>query len=102
VRDEAGPGPQDGSSIAWLYHSHNYEPKDVNAGLIGAIVVTRKGMARPDGTPKDVDREFVTLYMIYDENESWFINSNIKRFVKNPKKFSKFEALPKDPGNGNL
>jgi FtsP/CotA-like multicopper oxidase with cupredoxin domain len=102
VPERAGPGPADGSSIVWLYHSHANERFDVNAGLIGAIVITRKGMARPDGTPKDVDREFVTLYMIYDENESWFINDNIRRFVKDKKKFSKFEAIPKDPENGNL
>ena len=85
----------------WLYHSHVDERRDVNAGLIGAIVVTRKGMARPDGTPKDVDREFVTLYMIYDENNSWFINQNIKRFAANSKKSDKFAVAPVDP-NGNF
>ena len=70
VPERAGPGPKDPSSIVWLYHSHNYEPKDVNAGLVGPIVITRKGMARADGSPKDVDREFVALFMIIDENQS--------------------------------
>jgi hypothetical protein len=51
VPERAGPGPDDGSSITWLYHSHNYEPKDVNAGLIRPIVITARGMARPDGSP---------------------------------------------------
>jgi len=101
VPERAGPGPNDPSSIVWLYHSHASERKDVNAGLIGAIVVTRRGMARPDGTPKDVDREFVALFMIYDENQSWFIDDNIKRFIKNPKPSDKFAAIPKDP-EGNF
>jgi hypothetical protein len=47
--------------VVWLYHSHGYEARDTDAVLIGAIVVTKKGMARPDGSPKDVDREFVPL-----------------------------------------
>jgi hypothetical protein len=28
------------------------------------MVITRRGMARPDGSPKDVDREFATLFML--------------------------------------
>jgi len=101
VPERSGPGPNDPSSIVWFYHSHVNERRDVNSGLIGAIVVTRAGMALPDGRPKDVDREFVALFMIYDENESWFIANNIKRFVKNHKKFSPANAIPLDP-QGNF
>ena len=57
VPERAGPGPNDPSSLVWLYHSHNDEPRDTDAGLIGTIIITKKGMARPDGTPKDVDGE---------------------------------------------
>jgi FtsP/CotA-like multicopper oxidase with cupredoxin domain len=96
VRARSGPGPNDPSSIVWFYHSHANERKDVNSGLIGAIVVTRRGMARADGTPKDVDKEFVTLYMEYDENQSWFIDDNLKRFTSDPKHVNLFEAVPKD------
>ncbi len=102
VPERAGPGPNDPSSVVWFYHSHVDERRDVNSGLIGAIVVTRAGMARADGTPKDVDHEFVTLFMLIDENQSLFINDNIKRFVKSPKKGLKFVfGAPVDP-HGNL
>jgi hephaestin len=67
VPERAGPGPNDPSSIVWLYHSHANELKDVESGLIGAILVTRYGMAQADGRPKDVDREFVCLFMLFDE-----------------------------------
>ncbi len=100
VPERAGPGPADPSAIVWLYHSHVDERRDVNAGLIGAIVITRRGMARPDGTPKDADREFVVLFMEFDENQSWFLNDNIKRFTTKPKKL-KFEGGPLDP-KGNF
>lgn len=103
VREEAGPGPQDGSSIAWLYHSHNYEPKDVNAGLIGAIVITRKGMARADGSPKDIAREFFSLFMIIDENQSRYLDHNITANLADPAKVNLGEYIPLDPeGKGDI
>jgi hypothetical protein len=63
----SGPGPGQLSSVVWWYHPHVDEPRETNAGLMGPIIVTRKGMARPDGSPKDVDREFVASFMIFDE-----------------------------------
>ncbi len=84
VPKRAGPGPNDPSSILWMYHSHVNEPRDTNAGLIGPIVVTRRGMAKPDGTPKDIDREFVTMFTIFDENTSWFLDANIQKYAGKP------------------
>ncbi|MGA2218438.1 MAG: multicopper oxidase domain-containing protein, partial [Terracidiphilus sp.] len=40
---------------------------EINAGLMGPIIVTAKGKAKPDGSPKDVDREFVASFMIFNE-----------------------------------
>ena len=65
--EESGPGPDDASSKVWWYHSHVDEPADINAGLLGPLVITARGRALPDGTPADVDREFVALMMIFDE-----------------------------------
>ena len=65
--ERSGPGPADPSSIVWWYHGHVDEPLDTNLGLLGPIVITAAGMARPDATPKDVAREFVTLFMIFNE-----------------------------------
>ena len=73
VPERAGPGPNDPSSIVWLYHSHVDEVADTNTGLIGAIVVTAKGQANPDGTPLDVDREVFTLFSVLNENASLFL-----------------------------
>jgi len=50
----------------WWYHSHVHEASEVNAGLLGPIIITRKGQAGPDGAPTDVAREFVTAFMIFD------------------------------------
>lgn len=79
VPERAGPGPSDPSSIMWMYHGHVDEPGDTNAGLMGSIVVTRKGQARADGSPKDVDREFVLVFSVFDENASILLDKNIAR-----------------------
>lgn len=89
VPERAGPGPSDPDSIVWLYHAHDHEGVDIYAGLIGAIVITRQGAANPDGTPKDVDREFVTLFMIFDENMSPYLDANIERFAGAPESVRK-------------
>lgn len=103
VPERAGPGANDPSSIVWLYHSHADEPKDVESGLIGAIIITRKGAAGPTGRPKDVDREFVNLFMIVDENTSWYLQHNIDTYTSDPKGVDRLENSPSDHlGNFNL
>lgn len=103
VPERAGPGPADPSSVVWLYHSHVDERRDVNSGLIGAIIVTRRGMANADGRPKDVDREFVSFFIEFDESQSWFIDDNIKRFAADARKHNKIDIVPADPhGNFDL
>jgi FtsP/CotA-like multicopper oxidase with cupredoxin domain len=82
VPERSGPGPMDGSSVLWMYHSHFVEPMDINTGLIGAIIVTKKGEAKPDGSPKDVDSEFVTDYAIFDETDSWFAERNLGNLAR--------------------
>jgi hypothetical protein len=34
---------------------------------MGPIIITARGKARPDGSPQDVDQEFVASFMIFDE-----------------------------------
>jgi FtsP/CotA-like multicopper oxidase with cupredoxin domain len=96
VPERAGPGANDPSSLVWLYHSHVEEQRDVDAGLVGAIIVTGRGMSKPDGTPRDVDREFVTLFNIFDENQSWYLDRNIRAYAGEPKKVKKDEAIATD------
>jgi hephaestin len=84
IPERAGPGPMDGSSIMWMYHSHVDEVADTNTGLIGPIIVTRAGGARADGTPNDVDREFVTMFTVMDENQSLLLDKNIATYASKP------------------
>lgn len=77
ARETSGPGPAQGSSVAWLYHSHvEMSESDMYAGLVGSIIVTKHGMGDANAVPKDVDREFITLFFIWDENSSPFLEEN--------------------------
>jgi FtsP/CotA-like multicopper oxidase with cupredoxin domain len=81
VPELAGPQQGDPSSIAWVYYSRVSESKDVASGLVGPIIVARRGQANPDGTPKDVDREIVALFSTINENQSWYVQENVAAHI---------------------
>lgn len=89
VPERAGPGPRDPSSIAWLYHSHTDRVRDTNAGLNGVILITKRGYARADLRARDVDREFITLWKIFDETKSWYIDEDTRQAGGDPEKLKK-------------
>jgi FtsP/CotA-like multicopper oxidase with cupredoxin domain len=92
VPERAGPGLHEGvTSVAWMYHGHFVESKDMNTGLLGPIIVTAKGSARPSGVPVDVDREFVVAFAVFDETDSWYFDAvaakmdpNVRLKISNP------------------
>jgi FtsP/CotA-like multicopper oxidase with cupredoxin domain len=86
VPERAGPGPGDPSSVMWMYHSHVNDERDVDAGLIGPIIVTARASARADGAPNDVDRELVVAFDEFDENQSWYLADNVRRYTQDPAK----------------
>jgi FtsP/CotA-like multicopper oxidase with cupredoxin domain len=95
----AGPGPHDPSSIVWMYHSHVDEVSDTYAGLIGPMIITKKGEANPDGTPKGVDKEFVTMFSVMNENNSPYLDYNVQTFTQDP---SSVNANDEDFEESNL
>src|SRR5262249_4001347 len=94
VPERAGPAPGDPNSVVWLYHSHGNAA--LESGLIGAIIINARGQSQPDGRPLGVDREFVTLFMIVDENTSWYFDQNVKAHVSDQKGLNKLEFNPVD------
>jgi manganese oxidase len=84
VPPRAGPAHHDGVSVMWMYHSHTDEVRDTNAGLMGPMIIYRNGALRPDGTVVGVDREFVGVLTVNDENTSWYLDDNIDAFAGVP------------------
>ena len=81
VPERSGPGPEDPSSIVWLYHSHVNEVMDTNTGLVGPIIISRRGELQDNGKLKGIDREFVVLFTVFDENKSFYLDKNITAFA---------------------
>ena len=84
VPERTGPGPNDGSTVFWMYHSHADEIRDVNAGLVGPMIIHTCGSLRADGRPDDVDRELIVAFTEFDENQSWYIEENVRTYMTNP------------------
>ncbi|PAW95364.1 hypothetical protein CKK33_18410 [Mucilaginibacter sp. MD40] len=84
VSENSGPAMSDGSSVGWIYHSHVMEEdnKDIYAGLVGAIVIYRKGYLDYN-KPKDMNKEKFALFMIMDENNSLYLPANKARYTQN-------------------
>ncbi len=93
VPERAGPAEHDPSSILWMYHSHADEDRDVNSGLMGPMIVSRRGTARPDGTPQDVDRELIVSFHEMDENMSWHLEHNIATYTGKARKPEPMELV---------
>jgi|tagenome__1003787_1003787.scaffolds.fasta_scaffold20830792_1 FtsP/CotA-like multicopper oxidase with cupredoxin domain len=80
----SGPAEHDGQSVMWMYHSHTDEIKDTNSGLMGPMIVYPDGALRADGSVAGIDREFVAVFSVLDENQSHYLHDNIDRFAGNP------------------
>ncbi|KAF5901209.1 hephaestin-like protein 1, partial [Clarias magur] len=84
----SGPGPTEPDCIPYAYYSSVDFIRDLASGLVGPLVVCRKGTLNETRQRKDVDKEFALLFMMFDENESWYLKDNIKKYLnKDPKTF---------------
>lgn len=58
--------------------------QDLYSGLLGPLVICRKGTLRGDGSDRrraDVEKEFALLFMVHDENQSWYLEDNIRKYL---------------------
>ncbi|XP_041114974.1 coagulation factor V [Polyodon spathula] len=72
ITEDIGPTLADPSCLTYTYYSHVNVVKDFNSGLIGALLICKKGSLDDDGKQKLFNQEFVLLFGIFDENKSWY------------------------------
>ncbi|XP_062438293.1 ceruloplasmin isoform X1 [Rhea pennata] len=89
VPEDVGPTDQDPDCLTWLYYSAVDAVRDTSSGLVGPLLVCRKGALLPSGKQKNVNREFFLLATVFDENLSWYLDDNILMFTLNPNKIAK-------------
>ncbi len=81
----------------WLYHSHVNEMNDVNAGLVGAILVTARGKAKPDGSRTDVvalsPAQMFTVDMVPDDPGIWLYHCHVSDHME-AGMIARYQVLP--------
>ncbi|KAM4546532.1 ferroxidase HEPHL1 [Fundulus diaphanus] len=75
-----GPSSSDPACIPYMYYSATDPVMDTNSGLVGPLLVCKRGALGENGIQKGVDKEFFLLFSVMDENLSWYLNENIERF----------------------
>ncbi|KAI8883010.1 Cupredoxin [Backusella circina FSU 941] len=92
--------PINQSSVVWAYSSKASPVEDVNAGLLGLVVIYTKGtlaLPSPGSTfqkPKDTDQEIFTLMTNTNENESRYFNESAERVGFDREKVEKLKQDP--------
>ncbi|KAM5180408.1 ferroxidase HEPHL1 [Mantella aurantiaca] len=81
VPEHLGPGISDPDCLTWTYYSTEYFMKDLYSGLVGPLLTCRKGVLDSKGRRRDVAWEFALLFLVFDENYSWYLEDNIKRYI---------------------
>uniref|UniRef100_A0A8C4WFS3 Plastocyanin-like domain-containing protein n=1 Tax=Gopherus evgoodei TaxID=1825980 RepID=A0A8C4WFS3_9SAUR len=75
----SGPVQPGAACRSWAYYSAINPEKDIHSGLIGPILICQKGtLSTSNNRPVDT-REFVLLFMVFDEEKSWYFNKHSKR-----------------------
>ncbi len=49
-------------------------------GLFGPLVVCKKGSLQTNGLPKGYDAQRFLLMGVMDENKSWYLDENMKKY----------------------
>ncbi|GAB1607633.1 hephaestin-like protein 1 [Argonauta hians] len=75
--ESSGPGSGQSNCIPWIYYSSTEPIRDPYSGLIGNLVICRKGYLDDSDRRTDVDREFSLLFFIINENLSWYLSDNL-------------------------
>ncbi|XP_004606640.3 coagulation factor VIII isoform X1 [Sorex araneus] len=74
VLRENGPMASDPPCLTYSYFSHVNLVKDINSGLIGALLVCKEGTLS-EGRMQPL-HEFVLLFAVFDEGQSWYAGTN--------------------------
>uniref|UniRef100_UPI00398EE7CA coagulation factor V n=1 Tax=Pristiophorus japonicus TaxID=55135 RepID=UPI00398EE7CA len=96
VTKGSAPTEKDFDCRAWTYYSDVNTERDIHTGLIGPLIICRKGTLHKIASGMLKVQEFSLLFMTFDENKSWYLEDNIQMFCKTP-----CHVRPEDPAFQN-
>ncbi|XP_033621853.1 coagulation factor V [Fukomys damarensis] len=71
ISEDSGPTQDDPPCLTHIYYSYENLTEDFNSGLIGPLLICKKGTLTEDGTQKMYDKQHVLLFAVFDESKSW-------------------------------
>ncbi|XP_069831485.1 ceruloplasmin-like [Dendropsophus ebraccatus] len=83
VPERSGPKKQKDVCLTWAYYSTVDQIKDTYSGLVGPLVICKKPLL-PFSVHTEKILRFALLFMVFDENESWYLEENIKKYSLHP------------------
>ncbi|XP_054647873.1 coagulation factor VIII [Dunckerocampus dactyliophorus] len=90
IARQHGPTKAEFDCKAGAYYSTINKEKDLHSGLIGPLVVCKRGTLQVDDQPKIQD--FSLLFHTFDETKSWYLEENLRRHCAPP-----CQVNPEDP-----
>ncbi|KAF6074438.1 coagulation factor V [Phyllostomus discolor] len=71
VREDSGPTRDDPPCLTYIYYSYDDLIQDFNSGLIGPLLICKKGTLGEGGIQKMFDKQHVLMFAVFDESKSW-------------------------------
>uniref|UniRef100_A0A8C0B3X9 Coagulation factor VIII n=1 Tax=Buteo japonicus TaxID=224669 RepID=A0A8C0B3X9_9AVES len=84
VLPQMAPTTQEFDCKAWAYFSNVHLEKDLHSGLIGPLIICRRGVLNFVFRRQLAVQEFSLLFTIFDETKSWYFLENMERNCRPP------------------
>uniref|UniRef100_A0A803YP35 ferroxidase n=1 Tax=Meleagris gallopavo TaxID=9103 RepID=A0A803YP35_MELGA len=84
VLPQMAPTTQEFDCKAWAYLSNVDLEKDLHSGLIGPLIICRRGVLNSAFKRQLAVQEFSLLFTIFDETRSWYFAENMRRNCRPP------------------
>ncbi|XP_075719753.1 ceruloplasmin-like [Rhinoderma darwinii] len=88
---DQGPSVMDDNCVTRIYHSHVETIRDVYSGLVGPLIICKKGVLDKKEKKKQQQKEFTLMFSVVDENLSWYLDENINTYCTDPGSVNKDE-----------
>uniref|UniRef100_A0A8D2JSC3 Coagulation factor V n=1 Tax=Sciurus vulgaris TaxID=55149 RepID=A0A8D2JSC3_SCIVU len=77
ISEDSGPTQDDPPCLTHIYYSYENLIQDFNSGLVGPLLICKKGTLTGDGTQKMFDKQHILLFAVFDEGKSWAQSSSL-------------------------
>nr|XP_035953886.1 coagulation factor V isoform X4 [Halichoerus grypus] len=77
ISEDSGPTHNDPPCLTHIYYSYENLIQDFNSGLIGPLLICKKGTLTKDGMQKMFDKQHVLMFAVFDESKSGSQSSSL-------------------------